>query len=49
MQKEETGSFIVAVGRRETGKAVKSMRKFVRSHASFVDHVPEKSAGTCNP
>ena len=49
MLKEETGAFIVAVGRRETGEAVKSLRKFVRSHASFVDHVPGKSASPCFP
>ena len=33
----------------KTGEAVKSLRKFVRSHASFVDHVQGKSAGPCFP
>ena len=33
----------------KTGEAVKSLRKFVRSHAFFVTHVPGKSTGTCFP
>lgn len=28
---------------------MKSLRKFVRSHASFVDHVPGKSTSPCFP
>lgn len=49
MLKEETGAFIVAVRRGKTGEAVKSLRKFLRSHASFVTHVLGKSADPCLP